>query len=137
MSRFPADVGGDRIQVDVPDDLPPVLGDERSIMSVLFHLLDNSLKYAPEGPITVRAQREDMEICLSVSDQGPGIPPDQREVVFQRFHRLDSTDSREVYGHGLGLHLARRLIEAMGGSIQVGDAEGGGTQVSFRLPLCP
>jgi PAS domain S-box-containing protein len=134
-SRFPPDIGGDRIRVEMAEDLPLVLGDERSIMSVLFHLLDNSLKYAPEGPVTVRAQPENGEMCISVVDRGPGIPSEQREEVFERFHRLDSTDSREVYGHGLGLHLARRLVEAMGGSIQVGESEGGGAHVSFRLPL--
>ncbi len=69
-------------------------------------------------------------------DRGPGIPLDERERIFEMFHRLDASDAREVYGHGLGLHLSRRLVEAMGGYIRIEDEEAGGTQVVFWLPLC-
>jgi signal transduction histidine kinase len=70
-----------------------------------------------------------------VIDRGPGIPPEERERVFEMFHRLDARDAREVYGHGLGLHLTRRLLEVMGGRIRVDGAPGAGTMLTFWLPL--
>ena len=124
-----------RVELDLPGDLPEVLADERGLTSVLFHLLDNAHKYAPSGPIRISAVAGADNVQISVSDQGPGIPPEQRERVFEMFHRLDTSDAREVYGHGLGLHLVRRLLEAMGGGIRAGTAPGGGAQLTFWLPL--
>lgn len=124
-----------RVELDLPGDLPEVLADERALTSVLFHLLDNAHKYAPSGPIRISAVAGADNVQISVSDQGPGIPSEQRERVFEMFHRLDTSDAREVYGHGLGLHLVRRLLEAMGGGIRAGTAPGGGAQLAFWLPL--
>jgi signal transduction histidine kinase len=73
-------------------------------------------------------------IIASVSDRGPGIPESDRERVFDMFHRLDSSDAQEVYGHGLGLHLVRRLLQAMGGGIRAEAADGGGARLVFWLP---
>jgi two-component system sensor histidine kinase KdpD len=73
---------------------------------------------------------------VTVTDRGPGIPDAELERVFEMFHRLDSRDSREVYGHGLGLHMARRLMEAMGGEIHAEPGPSGeGTRFSFWLPV--
>jgi signal transduction histidine kinase len=69
-----------------------------------------------------------------VQDHGPGIPDSEREAVFDRFHRLDSRDSREIYGHGLGLYLSRQLLLAMSGGIRVGKSAEG-TRVEFWLPV--
>ena len=134
-NRFPADAGARRIHLELEADLPDTLGDERAITSVLFHLIDNALKYAPASPVRVIARRQADTLRVAVVDDGPGIPPDEREAVFDRFHRLDSSDAREVYGHGLGLYLSRRLLEAMGGGIEAIEAESGGAEVAFWLPL--
>ena len=134
-ARLSAPSGESRVQFELPDSLPPVQADERAIESVFFHLLDNALKYAPEGEVRVLAEAESGGVVVRVIDRGPGIPPDERERVFEMFHRLDARDAREVYGHGLGLHLTRLLLEAMGGRIRADGAPGGGTQLSFWLPL--
>jgi signal transduction histidine kinase len=73
-------------------------------------------------------------VRVAVTDGGPGIPAEERERVFEMFHRLDARDSREVYGHGLGLHLARQLLEAMGGGIRAEAPAGGGTCMAFWVP---
>lgn len=132
-TRFPEFAGG-LLHDDIPADLPAVLADERALTSVFFHLLDNARKYAPEGEIRLEACPEGTCVRVSVSDNGPGIPPEERERVFEVFHRLDSSDSREVYGHGLGLHLVRQLLLAMGGRIAAEEAPGGGARLTFWLP---
>jgi signal transduction histidine kinase len=132
--RLRAHQDGDRIVLALPESTPAVMADERALESMFFHLLDNALKYAPSGEIRVVARPESSGVEVSVTDHGPGIPPEDRERVFEMFHRLDARDSREVYGHGLGLHLTRRLLEAMGGWIRAEAAEGGGTCMVFWLP---
>jgi two-component system sensor histidine kinase KdpD len=134
LDRFAAVPGGDRIQLDLADDLPEVVADDRAIGSVLNHLLDNALKYAPQGPIELGARSDGDRLAAWVRDFGPGIPEADREKVFDRFHRLDTSDAREIYGHGLGLHLVRRLLEAMGGTIRAEPADGGGARLIFWLP---
>jgi signal transduction histidine kinase len=135
--RFPDADAGNRLSIEIPPGYPLLLADERALHSVLFHLLDNAFKYAPEGEVRVRAWTEGAVALVAVSDSGPGIPPPERERVFEMFHRLDTTDAREVYGHGLGLNLARRLVEAMEGGIRVEEAERGGARVVFWLPAAP
>lgn len=132
-SRFPEEKRG-RIQVEMSEQIPPVMADEQALTSVLFHLIDNALKYAPAGPVRLRAELQSDKLQISVQDSGPGIPAQERQAVFDRFHRLDSRDSREIYGHGLGLHLSRQLLRAMGGEIEIGDSAEG-AQVNFWLPL--
>lgn len=124
-----------RIRLVFPETMDDLSADESALQSVLLHLLDNAFKYAPEGVIEVRA-----EICqgrgeVRVRDHGPGIPESETERVFDIFHRLDSRDSREVYGHGLGLHLVRRLLQAMDGGIRAEHPADGGLCMVFWLPL--
>jgi signal transduction histidine kinase len=132
--RLRAEPGDSRVHIELPDTVPPVLADQRAIESIFFHLLDNALKYAPEGGIRVEAEVDPEGVTVRVIDRGPGIPPDERERVFEMFHRLDARDAREVYGHGLGLHLTRRLLEAMGGRIRAEQSDGEGTRMAFWLP---
>lgn len=135
VNRIPPGAGSHRIDLGIPPDLPPVQADEQSLMSVLFHLVDNALKYAQAGPITISAKTEGSQVRVSVADNGPGIPEAERESVFEGFHRLDASDSREVYGHGLGLHLSQRLLQAMEGRIAVEQSDAGGAEVAFWLPI--
>jgi signal transduction histidine kinase len=72
-----------------------------------------------------------------VSDNGPGIPLEQREQIFEKFHRIDSGDAKETYGFGLGLYVSRRLVEAMNGRIWVESEPGRGATFRFALPLAP
>lgn len=131
--RFFESLAG-RLRLAIPEGLPPVMADERALTSVLSHLLDNARKYAPAGEIRVEAACQGPTVEVSVSDSGPGIPPEERERVFEMFHRLDASDAREVYGHGLGLHLAQRLLQSMRGGIRAEEAPGGGARLIFWLP---
>ncbi|MEW6566965.1 MAG: PAS domain-containing sensor histidine kinase [Chloroflexota bacterium] len=132
-TRFPESLAA-RLRLAIPDGLPPVMADERALTSVLFHLLDNARKYAPSGEIRIEAMNQGTTVAVSVSDSGPGIPAEERERVFEMFHRLDARDSREVYGHGLGLHLAQRLVMAMQGGIRAEESPEGGARLTFWLP---
>ncbi|GMR11635.1 MAG: hypothetical protein BMS9Abin28_2472 [Anaerolineae bacterium] len=124
----------ERLEADIPHQLPLVRADERGLKSVLHHLLDNAAKYAPEGDLLLQAEAKNGMIRVSLSDSGPGIPIEEQERVFEMFHRLDHRDSREVYGHGLGLPMARKLLEAMGGGIRVEPGTRAGAHFVFWLP---
>lgn len=126
--------GGERIRDQITDDLPNVRADDQGVRSVISHLLDNAIKYAPGGEILMQAYTSDDRVILSISDSGPGIPEEEREKVFEMFYRMDSRDSREVYGRGLGLNLAKRFLEVMDGGIEIGASATGGTEVRFWLP---
>jgi PAS domain S-box-containing protein len=135
LAQFEARPGADRLRVEWPAELPPVLADERALESVLFHLVDNALKYAPQGEVLISAVAAGSRVEVSVSDRGPGIPPDQVETIFEKFERLDDTDNRDVYGHGLGLYMARRLLEAQGGGIRAASRPEGGARLTCWVPI--
>ncbi|HSR32643.1 MAG TPA: ATP-binding protein [Anaerolineae bacterium] len=120
------------------DDLPFAWADEVSMAQVLTNLLDNAIKYSPdESEITIDAQATADTIRITVADEGPGIPPEARERVFDRFHRLDVKDNRRVYGHGLGLYMARLLVEAQEGQIWVEAHAEQGARFVVSLPQVP
>ena len=123
-----------RMRTTFPPELPRIRADEAGLKSILYHLLDNAMKYAPEGELSLAAAAENGKIRVSLSDSGPGVPSEERERIFEMFHRLDSRDEREVYGHGLGLPMVRRLVEAMGGAIRVEQSASAGARFVFWLP---
>ncbi|NPV76674.1 MAG: PAS domain S-box protein [Anaerolineae bacterium] len=123
-----------RLRWQIPEDLPPIQADEQALASILFHLLDNACKYAPDGAITVSARLADGRIQVDVADAGPGIPEEALPFIFDRFYRQDSADARAVYGHGLGLYIVSRLLSAMNGEIRAVNRPGGGACFSFWLP---
>ena len=124
-----------RIVTEVPPDLPLVWVDEAVLQSVLHHLLDNALKYAAEGPVIIRSRLEADGVRVKVLDRGPGIPPEKRHLLFQRFQRLDARDSQSVYGYGLGLYLSRRLMTAMKSDLCYEAPEAGGSCFTFTLKV--
>ena len=133
--KFSSDQLDQRIQVEIPSDLPVLHADHQAISSVLFHILDNALKYAPEGDVLVEAVVDEDQILIEISDTGPGIPQELRDKVFEMFYRLDTRDAREIYGRGLGLNLSKRYLEVMGGNIELSESKPGGTKVTISLPL--
>jgi signal transduction histidine kinase len=132
--RFSNQPDSDRLQVELPESELLIPADEHALHSILFHLIDNAFKYSPEGDVIIRVFEEESRVVFNVIDCGPGIPEEERERVFEMFYRLDTSDSRNVYGRGLGLNLAKRFLELMDGGIQIAGREKGGTLVEFWLP---
>ena len=117
-------------------NLPSVWADRDRTEEILFNLIDNAIKYSPEGAaIRVEAESNGRFVAISVSDRGIGIPEDEIDRIFEKFHRVDRKDAMESYGHGLGLYICRRLVEAQGGQIWVESVVGEGSTFRFSLPL--
>jgi PAS domain S-box-containing protein len=135
LKTISSNPGTRQIRVCVPEDLPDILADEDILISILTHLLDNALKYAPESLVMVEAIRKRNRVRVQVSDNGPGIPEALRPLLFKRFQRLDTKDSQSVYGYGLGLYLSRRMLQAMQSDLAFEAAPGGGTRFYFHLKV--
>jgi PAS domain S-box-containing protein len=123
-----------RLKVNIPGDLPPVMADENALTSVLFHLIDNAMKYAPDGTITVSAGVQEKRVFIQIKDQGQGIPQERLVIVYDKFTRLNPKDSQTVYGYGLGLYIVKRLLESMDGEIRAENNPEGGASFTFWLP---
>jgi two-component system sensor histidine kinase TctE len=117
------------LKLSLPDEPVIVEGEPVSLREMIRNLVENAQTHAP-GEIVVALNERDDEMLLTVSDRGPGIAPELRERVFERFERAGSNRP----GTGLGLPIARNVARAMGGTIAIGDREGGGLEVSVRLP---
>jgi PAS domain S-box-containing protein len=128
-----AEAGGLRLECDVEPGLPPVECDERQLARVLANLLGNALKFTPRGgTVRLRGTGEGSEVRISVEDTGPGLARDQVERVFDRFWKARDGDRR---GAGLGLAIARGIVEAHHGRIGVDSVEGGGSTFWITLPV--
>jgi signal transduction histidine kinase len=124
---------GQRVDVDLPEDELSVLADKRYARQVLTNLLANASKYSPEqSVIRIVAVPNATMVRISVVDQGPGIPPEQQAGLFERFYRVRS--DTDAPGVGLGLAIAKGIVEAHGGSIGIDSELGSGTSVWFTLP---
>lgn len=122
------------VRVQVDDALPPVVVDAGLIGLALRQILDNALRYSPPGsPIDIRASQAGPFVAVSVGDRGPGVPESERHRVFDRLYR--GRAGERVAGTGVGLAVARQIVEAHGGSIHVEDRPGGGALFSFTLPI--
>ncbi len=125
-----------RLDVALPPALPLVLADERRIAQVVENLLTNAVRYSPDAaPIAVRARVVNGSVEVAVADQGPGLTPEQRAQVFEKFFRIDQSDSRRFGGAGLGLAICRGIVEAHRGRIWVENGAGGGSVFAFTLPV--
>ena len=114
------------------------IGDGDRVEQVLHNLIRNAEKYTPvDARISVEATRRGAEILFTVADDGPGIATEDQEVIFERFQRLGAQLTRSSGGTGLGLYIARRLVEAMGGRIWVESELGHGCRFHFTLPAEP
>jgi signal transduction histidine kinase len=110
--------------------------DADRLYQVISNLVDNALKYSPEdAEIVVTVESKGQEGIASISDNGPGIPLDEQEHIFDKFHRLDGGDSKATYGYGLGLYFCRHLIEAMSGRIWIESDHTSGATFRVALPL--
>ena len=127
-----------RLVSDVPDELPFVDVDAGRIGRVLENLVGNALKYSPPGsPVVVAASLDGDWLAATVDDEGVGIPEAERDLVLEPFHRAWNVRESRIPGTGLGLSICRRLVEAHGGRLSVGDRPAGqpGTRVTFTIPI--
>jgi two-component system sensor histidine kinase KdpD len=124
-----------KIEVDLVSDIPMLRLDVVLIEQVLFNLLDNAAKYAPTGSVvSIRGRRNPDGVSLEVADEGPGIPQEELESVFEKFYRVKGGDRRRV-GTGLGLAVCRGFVEALGGTIDAGNrSDRSGAVFTIRFP---
>jgi len=137
VERF-AGQAGERFSFELrfPDDFPPVHADYERTREVLENLVSNAVKYSPDGGvIRIIGRAAADQAIISVNDQGIGIAPEEQAKLFRRFYRVDNRLRRETQGAGLGLFLARAIVEAQGGRIWVESAPGRGSRFSFTVPL--
>ncbi|HLY35208.1 MAG TPA: ATP-binding protein, partial [Candidatus Limnocylindria bacterium] len=124
------------VEVETDEHLPVVDVDASRIRQVLDNLLGNASKYGPPtGPIRVRASRADGAVIVMVEDEGLGVPVEERELVFEQFHRGRNFRESTISGYGLGLSISRRIVEAHGGQLHLEAGPGGGTRAMMRLPV--
>ena len=134
--KLAAQEKGVELRVDVPAGTPQAWADFERIAQVLRNLVTNALRYTPAGgAITMRALAEASRVRIEVRDTGIGIAPEHRPHVFERFYRVDPSRARETGGSGLGLTIAKRIVEAHNGEIGVEENPGGGCCFWFTLPL--
>jgi signal transduction histidine kinase len=131
--HLPPDI---ELRMLVPDDVPPVAGDENQLRQVLTNLVDNAVKYSPGGgEVELRLGRNGQFARIEVSDRGLGIPGDEHERIFEKFYRLDPGLTRGVDGTGLGLYISKELVERMSGRISVRSELGRGSTFVVEVPL--
>jgi two-component system, OmpR family, sensor histidine kinase KdpD len=134
VAAFRGVLGGRNIGVQMPDEVPTTYGDPTAVEHIVANLLDNAVKYSPDGAgIQVAVEPAPGEVRVSVTDSGPGIPEEDLTRVFERYHRASESD---VGGSvGLGLFIVRNLTQAHGGRVWAENASSGGARITFTLPL--
>jgi len=126
---------GSQVEVDLPHGLPPVSADAGLIRLVIREIAGNALKYAqPGAPVTVRAHAADGAVVIGVSDHGPGIPLEEQRQIFEKYYRGKQSRGH-LTGMGMGLPIARQVVEAHEGRVWVESQPGEGATFSFTLPL--
>lgn len=126
---------GIQVKVNFPEKFPHIDGDSDRIEQVLTNILSNAVKYTPAGgEITIEGKEETASVIISIRDTGPGIKKEELGKIFEKFYRGDNNIARKKSGSGLGLSIAKGIVEAHGGKIWVESEEGKGSRFSFSLP---
>jgi signal transduction histidine kinase len=127
---------GHNLSVDVPSaERLVVEGSADELHRLVLNLIQNALVHTPAGTtVEVRARREGDQVAIEVSDEGPGIPPELRAQIFDRFVRGEGDRGGSTGGSGLGLSIVRAVAESHGGSVELADSESGGAHFTVRLP---
>lgn len=143
LRALPVDAAGDAagraaaIEWHVAPGLPPLVSDVVKLRVVVRNLLANAVKFGGGGAVRVTARGDDEGIEISVADEGIGIAPEALEAIFEPFRQADASIAARFGGAGLGLHIARRLVDVLGGTITVASEPGRGATFTVRLPLAP
>jgi PAS domain S-box-containing protein len=126
---------GVHVEGHVPDDMPPVEADRDKVRQVLVNLVENAIKYSPDGGrVEVGVEPHDENVLFHVQDEGLGIPSEEQSMVFEKFYRVDPHMTRGVGGTGLGLYICNELVSRMGGHIWLESKPGEGSTFLFELP---
>jgi signal transduction histidine kinase len=122
---------------DYPADLPILRSDVGKLRQILQHLINNAIKFTDKGSVTVSAryEREKREVSFSVTDTGVGIPAEARDLIFEKFAQVDSSNSRVYEGAGLGLYIAKKFTEMLRGTIAVEGEVNSGSTFTVTLPV--
>ncbi len=124
------------LTAEIAKEIPDVQGDEDRLEQVLINIIDNAIKYTPAGgKIVARCSEEDGFAKVAITDNGPGILEEDRERVFERFYRVDADRSTSTGGRGLGLAIAKHIVEAHGGALWVESQFGKGSTFYFTIPV--
>jgi len=126
---------GHRIRIELPEAFPVLVTDGGRLYRILANLLDNAFKYSDPGDVRIGGEALDGRVIVWVADDGPGIPAEHRDRIFDRFYQADSSSTRPAGGTGLGLYICRRLAEELGGRLWLERAERDGTEFRLELPL--
>ncbi|MBL8704835.1 MAG: HAMP domain-containing histidine kinase, partial [Rhodospirillales bacterium] len=126
-----------RLQVQVPDDLPPIEYDRDRLIQVIVNLLSNAVKFCDrdQGLVSIDAAIDGDQVRVTVSDNGAGVSPEDRPRIFERFQQVGNTLTNKPQGTGLGLAICRQIVERFGGRIWVDSRPGQGAQFSFVIPI--
>ncbi|HAE51257.1 MAG TPA: PAS domain-containing sensor histidine kinase, partial [Tistrella mobilis] len=136
MIETQAQENGVRLVVEVPEDLPQLRTDERRLVQVLINLLSNAVKFTPrDGTVSLRASVAGDRLILVVEDTGIGMSPEEIDVALSVFGQIESAMHRHHHGTGLGLPLAARLVDLLGGRFDLTSTRGVGTRAVVVLPL--
>lgn len=136
-ARGAAEGAGLRFTTSGPERLPLVWGDPEGFVLALGHVLENAVKFTREGTVELRAEHLAEVVRWTVADSGPGIPPADRDRIFEPFHQVDAGDTRTATGLGMGLTLARQALVRMGGTLELVDTGEGGSTFALELPVAP
>ena len=124
------------MSLNLANQLPSVNVDADRLSQAMNNLIMNAIKFSPANTaITVDASKEDDQITISVKDEGPGISKDNLKKIFGKYARIRSSTTKKEKGTGLGLHIAKIIVEAHGGQIWAESEEGEGSRFSFTLPI--
>ena len=135
--RPQADEKSIQLDLNAPESIPKVLGDEARIGQVFTNLIGNAIKFTPEnGEVNVKVEADGNLLHVEVIDTGPGIPPEERQKIFDKFYQLSDISTRQQGGSGLGLSISKSIVEAHGGKLWIDDGnQGKGSNFQFVLPL--
>jgi signal transduction histidine kinase len=130
-------VSADQVKIDFDGDLPAET-DAGKVHQILANLVDNALKYGGQGkPIVIRGRPDGEGVSVAVIDQGPGVPAELQDMVFDRFYQIDQSATRSVGGAGLGLYICRRMAEAVGGRVWLEKTGPDGSTFTLWVPVSP